>query len=167
MTDDSRETPELVRASRIEAARSTHHHPWNPRSEIRGTRMSELAGLSRTGVSLVRVPPGRESFVYHLHHREEEWIYILAGTGTAQIDGAEYAVGPGDFMGFATPSVAHHLVNSGEQDLVYLVGGENRTFEIADFPNHNRRMIRRGPEIDIFRLDDARPFAEQDEPDSP
>lgn len=166
MSNGNTDTPQLVRASRIEAAQTTHRHPWNPRSEIRGTRMSELAGLTRTGVSLVRVLPGRESFAYHMHHREEEWIYILSGTGTAQIDGAELEVGPGDFMAFPTPSVAHHLVNSGGEDLVYLMGGENRAFEIADFPRHNRRMIRRGREIDIFRLDDARPFDRSDEPDS-
>jgi uncharacterized cupin superfamily protein len=42
---------------------------------------------------------------------EEEWLYILSGRGVAQIDGKEYEVWPGDFMGFATPSVAHLLKN--------------------------------------------------------
>ncbi|MGH9891065.1 MAG: cupin domain-containing protein [bacterium] len=57
------------------------------------------------------VPGGKESFTYHSHHREEEWIYILSGQAIAEIDGAEYEVGPGDFMAFPTPSVAHHLRN--------------------------------------------------------
>jgi uncharacterized cupin superfamily protein len=38
-------------------------------------------------------------------------VYILAGRAVAEIDGAKREVGPGDFMGFATPSVAHLLRN--------------------------------------------------------
>ncbi len=57
----------------------------------------------------IRLPPGRESYVYHTHEAEEEWLYILSGRGITEIDGAEHEVGPGDFMGFPTPSVAHHL----------------------------------------------------------
>lgn len=37
-------------------------------------------------------------------------------------------------MGFPTPSVPHHLRNIGDEDLVYLVGGENLEVEVADFP---------------------------------
>ena len=72
----------------------------------------------------MRVAPGKESFIYHTHYYEEEWIYILSGRGVAEIDGAEHEVGPGDFMGFATPSVAHHLRNPFDVELVYLCGGE-------------------------------------------
>ncbi len=55
----------LVRAPDIRQREESFSHPWNPRSEIHGTRLSRLAGLSRTGVSLARIPPGKESFVYH------------------------------------------------------------------------------------------------------
>lgn len=150
---------QLVRSASIATAQSSHSHPWNPRSELHGTHMSELVGLQRTGVSLVRLPPGKESFVYHLHHFEEEWLYILSGTGVAEIDGGEYDVGPGDFMGFPTPSVAHHLRNTGDYELVYLMGGENREFEVADFPRLNKRMVRLGGDVQIYDLDAGRPMA--------
>ena len=150
---------QLVRSASIAAAQSAHSHPWNTRSELHGTHLSQLVGLQRTGVSLVRLPPAKESFVYHLHHFEEEWLYILSGTGVADIDGGEYDVGPGDFMGFPTPSVAHHLRNTGDYDLVYLMGGENREFEVADFPRLNKRMVRRGSEVDIYDLDAGHPMA--------
>ena len=42
----------------------------------------------------------------------------------AEIDGGEHEVGPGDFMGFPTPSLGHHLRNPFDEDLVYLMGGE-------------------------------------------
>lgn len=150
--------PELLRAADSAAKMSKHSHPWNPDSEMIGVQLARLAGLTRTGVSLARIAPGKESFVYHSHAREEEWLYILSGTATAEIDGADYEVGPGDFMGFATPSVAHHLRNTGSEDLVYLMGGENRDCEIADFPKLGKRMIKTGDKVEIYELADVKPF---------
>ena len=150
--------PELLRAADIAAKMGSHSHPWNPNSEMSGVQLGRLAGLARTGVNLARIPPGKESFVYHSHEREEEWLYILSGSGTAEIDGADHEVGPGDFMGFATPSVAHHLRNTGDEDLVYLMGGENRDCEIADFPKLGKRMIKSGDKVEIYDIADAKPF---------
>ena len=93
----------VARASEIEQEQGHHAHPWNPNSELHGTRLSSLVGLSRLGVTRAVMPPGKEFFVYHSHHREEEWIYVLSGPGVAEIDGEEYEVGAGDFMGFAAP----------------------------------------------------------------
>ena len=121
-----KESPYLLRAADIDASAQTVSHPWNPLSEIHGTMLARTLGLTRTGVSLARIRSGKESFVYHSHRYEEEWIYILSGKGVAEIDGHEYEVAAGDFMAFPTPSVAHHLRNPFADDLVYLMGGESR-----------------------------------------
>jgi uncharacterized cupin superfamily protein len=155
---DERSYPYILRREAIKAGENTFSHPWNPQSEITGTHLSGLAGLKRTGVSLVRIPPGKESFAYHAHHREEEWIYILAGRGIALVDGREYELDPGDFIAFPTPSVPHNLRNPNEEDLVYMMGGENLDFEVADFPTLDKRMIRRGAEVEVYKLSDAQPF---------
>jgi uncharacterized cupin superfamily protein len=123
-----------------------------------GVQLARLAGLKRIGVSLARIPPGKESFVYHSHEREEEWLYIVSGRGTAEIDGADYEVGPGDFMGFPAPSAAHHLRNSGEEELVYLMGGESLDCEVARFPKLGRTMVRVGDRVEIYETADAKPF---------
>ena len=151
-------TRTLVRAAEIAGQEKSFSHPWNPKSEVHGLQLGKLCGLARTGVNFVRIPPGKESFVYHSHHYEEEWIYILRGRGLAEIDDAEHEVGPGDFMAFATPSVAHHLKNPFQEELVYLVGGEAREFEVADFPKLGRRMLRRGQTIEIYPNDAGKPF---------
>ena len=57
------------------------------------TGLSRLAGLKRAHVSLGRIPPGKDSFAYHAHMQEEEWVYILSGRGIAEIDGESYKVG--------------------------------------------------------------------------
>lgn len=155
---DESEHPCLFRADRIEEQQSCSSHPWNPKSEIHGTHLSRLAGLERTGVSLVSIPPGRESFIYHAHHLEEEWIYILSGTGVADIDDQSFEVGAGDFMAFPTPSIAHHLRNDGKSDLVYLMGGENRDCEIADFPGLGKRMVRIADDLTVYDLEDGARF---------
>jgi len=126
-------------------------HPYNPASEIHGVMLSRLCGLGRVAVSLTRVPPGKESFVFHLHHTEEEWMFVLSGRGTAELEEEVVAVGPGDFLGFP-PGVAHHLRNDGAEDLVYLCGGENLATEVADFPRLRRRIVRYGGEKGGFAV---------------
>jgi len=150
--------PGLLRAAAIMEKQSTFNHPWNPKSEVAGTHMSRMAGLERTGVSRVRIAPGKESFAYHLHHREEEWIYVLSGRGVAHIDGVDYEMRPGDFVAFPTPSVAHNMTNPFDEDLVYLMGGECLDYEVADFPVLGKRMVRMGDKLDIYELADGKPF---------
>ncbi len=148
----------IVKAEEIVEQAQPFSHPWNPNSEMCGTRLGARTGLSRTGVNWIRIPAGRESFVYHSHYREEEWIYILSGRGLAEIDGEEFEVSTGDFMGFPTPGVAHHLRNPSDEDLVYLIGGENHEVDIADYPHLGRRMVRRGQDAEIYDVSDARSF---------
>lgn len=148
----------LVRAADVATHLQQFSHPWNRNSEMHGMQLARSVGLKRTGVNFIRVPAGRESYVYHSHHYEEEWIYVLAGRGIALIDDVEYEVAAGDFMGFPTPSVAHHLRNPGPEDLVYLAGGENREYEVAEFPKLAKRMVRRGSQVDIYDFADAKPM---------
>jgi uncharacterized cupin superfamily protein len=135
--------PHLLRAEQVKAAEGSFSHPWNPQSLLVGTHLSALGGLKRSGVSVVRVPAGHESFAYHAHHREEEWIYVLSGRAVAEIDDAEYELGPGDFVAFPTPSVAHHLRNP---------------FDVADFPKLGKRMLKLEGKAVIYDLDAGKPF---------
>lgn len=160
--ETSKKYPHLLRKADISEKQSTFSHPWNANSEVMGTHMSRIAGLQRTGVSLVRIAPGKESFAYHLHHREEEWMYIISGKGMALIDGEQYELHAGDFVAFPTPSVAHHTSNPFDKELVYIMGGENLEYEIADFPELGKRMLRRGENIEIYELADGKPFFESD-----
>jgi uncharacterized cupin superfamily protein len=142
----------IVRAADIDTHAQEFSHPWNENSQMRGMQLARSVGLKRTGVNFIRVPEGRESFVYHSHQNEEEWIYILEGRAIATIDGADYDVARGDFIGFPAPSVAHNLKNPGPGDLVYLVGGENRDVEVTEFPRDNKRVTRNGKLFDVTEL---------------
>lgn len=131
----------LWRAEEIEKKMRAYSQRLNPNSYYVGRSMSRLAGLKRAHVSVVRLPPGKESFAYHAHMFEEEWIYIVSGRGIAEIDGKEQEVGPGDFMGFATPSVAHLMKNPFKEELVYLMGGESLPVDVLDYPHLGKRFL--------------------------
>jgi uncharacterized cupin superfamily protein len=150
--------PHILRKAEIKEKEFSFSHPWNPKSEIKGSMMGRLGGLKRTGVSIVRLAPGKESFAYHLHHREEEWVYVLSGVAVATIDGDEYTLDEGDFVAFPTPSVPHLMANRTDRELVYLMGGENLPDEIADFPTLDRRMIKLDNKLTIYKLSDGMPF---------
>ena len=91
----------LLKAAEIESMpEEARAHPLDP-GVVRHTRsLGDAAGLRSLGVHLVRLRPGHVSTVYHFHHQDEEWIYVLSGRGIAEIGEATMEVGPGDFMGF-------------------------------------------------------------------
>lgn len=140
------------------APQVTFNHPLNPDSEVTLRMLSRAAGLERVGVTLGRLGAGKESFIYHTHQFEEEWIFIISGQGVAVIEGEEYEVHPGDFMGFGTPSVAHTLVNPFDEDMIYLMGGERRPCEVATFPELDKLLLRRGDDAHIVDLSALHPM---------
>jgi uncharacterized cupin superfamily protein len=150
----------LLKAADIDGlAQLRIQHPFNPNSDVWLRPLSELAGLTRVRLTLARIPPGKESFAYHAHEADEEFVYILSGRGRAEIGDETIEVGPGDFMGFPTPSVAHHLTNPYGEDLVYLIGGERSRVEVGTFPRAGKRIIFSAS--GIFQVDekDLRPMS--------
>jgi uncharacterized cupin superfamily protein len=161
------ETPSksLWRSDEIAARLRPYSQRLNPNSYYKGASLSRPAGMKRAHVTLVHLPPGKDSFAYHAHQLEEEWIYVLSGRGVAEIDGEESEVGAGDFMGFPTPSVAHLLKNPFDEDLVYLMGGEDLPLDIVDFPKLGKRYLLAPGDggTDFFELKDPiRPFGRAD-----
>jgi quercetin 2,3-dioxygenase len=158
MTETTTAAPRvLVRASERGPDYSAGH-PYNPKAEVHGWILSRMAGLRRIAVNLVWLPPGKESAVYHRHHREEEWLYVLEGRGVAEVEDAEHELGPGDFLGFP-PGVAHQVRNPSGDRLVLLVGGEVLPdVEVADFPRLGRRLVRVGARLSVYPLDAELPF---------
>lgn len=142
----------LWRASEIEEKPYPFSHPFDDKAEVCLFGLSRLAGLTRTQVSLGKLAPGKVSFPLHRHHAEEEWIYILSGSGELTLDSDVSAIGAGDFAAFPAGGPAHQLKNTGDEELVYLMGGESVAVEVADFPEQNLRMTRLG---DAFNPDIA------------
>jgi uncharacterized cupin superfamily protein len=164
MTQPSTPSPKscLLRAAERERLpQQSQSHPLNPASLVSGVSLSEATGLQSVGLHLLRIAPGKESFVYHSHQTEEEFLFILSGRGIAEVGDEEYEVGPGDFLGFRAPSVAHHLRNPFDEELVYLSGGERREVEVADFPRLGKRMVRVGGQLAMHDLANEQPLVSE------
>jgi uncharacterized cupin superfamily protein len=144
----------LVRAAELDWSRAFRgRHPFNPASEMSMIRVGDLSGLSRLGANLVRIPPGKESFIPHAHTMEEEMVLVISGTGQVVLDSVAQAIGPGDFVGFPTDGVVHHMVNTGEVDLVYLTVGERARVEVADMPTIGKTTVFRNNRMAMFGPD--------------
>jgi GST-like protein len=129
-------TAVILRAADIDRTEIALEQRLNPRSRFRDAWLGELAGFERVGVSRGRIAPGGESFAYHAHHAEEEWVFIVSGRARARIDGREIDLAPGDFAAFPAPQAPHLLTNPFDEDCVYLMGGEGRVAtDVVRYPD--------------------------------
>jgi len=141
----------IVRTRDLDPLSAFHgRHPYNPDSEMWMTRLGELSGLKRLGVNLVRLPPGKQSFIPHAHSMEEEFVFVVDGAGEVVLDGVAYPLGPGDFVAFPTDGVVHHVASTGAGDLVYLTAGERSRVEVADMPSIGKTAVFRDNTITLF-----------------
>ncbi|MCG8669690.1 MAG: cupin domain-containing protein [Pseudomonadales bacterium] len=115
-------------------------HQFNAKA-IRHTKsIGDLAGLTTIGIHLVRVEPGDETTQHHNHEVSDEFVYILQGEGTLFLGDESMIIKAGDFAGFPKNGEAHSMKNTGDEDLVYLMGGGRPEFDICNYPKINRRM---------------------------
>ena len=70
----------------------------NPGSAFGIFRLGLRSGLKQAGVSIVKLEPGKQSFAYHAHRVEEEWVYILDGSAVCRIEGTDTRLDAGDFV---------------------------------------------------------------------
>lgn len=117
-------------------------HFLNPNAKRNNKSLGDLVGLTGIGVHLIEVQPGHETTEFHVHHHEDEAVYILAGEATAILGDDEFVVGPGDFIGYRKGGAAHSIHNTGLTPLRCLVIGERLLHDVTDYPNQNKRLYR-------------------------
>lgn len=139
----------LLSRAALETLDEVHfRHPLNPASDVFLRRLAPLFGLKRLALYLARLPPGKESFAFHRHLHDEEFLMILSGRGRAEIGDRTFEVGAGDVMGFTAPEgYPHHLTNPYRKDLIYLMGGESSGQDVAHFPRTGQHLVFAGTTI--------------------
>ncbi len=144
----------LLKAEQIEKmAGEAKTHFLNPNAVRINKSLGDAVGLSRIGVHLIYVEPGKDTTEYHKHYYEEECVYVLSGTATAIIEGERFALGPGDFVGLPRATAAHNIVNDGDETLVCLVMGQRLEQDMADYPNLGKRLYRNSGAWDLVDID--------------
>jgi uncharacterized cupin superfamily protein len=146
----------LVRTRELDWGKAFHgRHPFNPGSEMRVVPLSDQVGMRRAHLKLIRLPPGKESFIPHAHSVEEEYVFVLKGQGTLTLDGEATPIGPGDYIGFPVDGAVHHLTNTGAADLVYLSGGERAAVEVALMPTLGKVAVFKDNAVTFYAEDGA------------
>ena len=96
-------------------------------------------GAQKLGYSFFTVPPGKTAFPYHTHTGNEEMLYILAGSGILRFGKEEIAVHSGTVI--ACPpggEYPHQLINTGDQEIRYLVVSTMAYPDISEYPDSNK-----------------------------
>jgi uncharacterized cupin superfamily protein len=122
-------------------ATSSYPAPFQPRVQGRVKRaLGDAFGLTHFGVNLTRLAPGAASALRHGHSRQEEFIYILEGRPTLITNAGTHELAPGMCAGFpAATGDAHHLVNRGNDDVLYLEVGDRIAGDAVEYPDDDVR----------------------------
>lgn len=99
-------------------------------------RLAEAAGLTKIGVTLLRLPAGAWSTQRHWHLNSDEFVYVLSGEVVMVTDDGEEVLRAGDAAGFkASDRNGHHLQNRSRADAVVLEIGNHLQDDTAYYPD--------------------------------
>jgi uncharacterized cupin superfamily protein len=102
-------------------------------------RVGAAIGAKKLGYSFFSVPPGKAAFPFHLHHTNEEMIYIFEGEGMLRIGKEEVKVSSGTFIAFPPGADhPHQLINTAGEELRYLCVSTMEHPEIAEYPDSGK-----------------------------
>lgn len=98
--------------------------------------LGDAFGLTNFGVNLTRLAPDAVSALRHAHSRQDELIYILAGSPTLLTNEGRVRLSPGMCAGFkAGTGNASQLLNETDEDVLYLEIGDRSSGDEVIYPD--------------------------------
>lgn len=119
-----------------------HVHQFNEQAIRHTVSLSDMVGLKKFGLHLVRVEAGDETTTHHYHEESDEFIYVLSGELSLRFGDGQYQLAAGDFVGFPAHGAAHSMRNDSDADATYLMGGSRPPIDITLYPEINRKMYK-------------------------
>lgn len=106
--------------------------------------LAKAAGARAIGANVTRVPPGKAAFPLHHHRANEEHFFILGGTGVLRVGEETWPVRTHDYIVNLPggPELAHQLVNTGSEDLVYVAISTTVLPEVVGYPDSAKTGVR-------------------------
>jgi len=115
---------------------------WRPAAAGWWTDLGRAAGSVGVGLRLMDVDPGRLSVPVHIHSREEEVVFVLAGAGWSWQGEKKHPIGTGDCIVYAADTDPHAL-EAGDGGLRALVFGTREQSDISYLPRTGRGHVGR------------------------
>lgn len=109
--------------------------------------MTDLAselGAQAIGANITRVPPGKAALPFHHHRANEEHFFVLSGSGVLRWGSEAFPVKRHDYVVNLPggPEHAHQLINTGDEDLVYLAISTQALPEVIGYPDSGKTGVR-------------------------
>jgi uncharacterized cupin superfamily protein len=126
---------------------SGYPEPYRSRVLPREKRaLGAALGLTKVGVNLTTLPPGKESSMRHFHTREDEFVFVLEGEVVLRTDEGEQLLSAGMCAGFPAGSKnGHQLVNRTDRPARYLEMSNREADDSAAYPDDDL-VYRKGPD---------------------
>lgn len=115
---------------------SAYPEPFRSRVLPREKRgLGDALGLTKIGINLTTLPPGKESSMRHFHTLEDEFVFVLEGEVILRTDEGEQLLRAGECAGFpaGTPN-AHQLINRSAAPARYLEASNRDPADTANYP---------------------------------
>ncbi|HLU66875.1 MAG TPA: cupin domain-containing protein [Kofleriaceae bacterium] len=124
---------------------SGYPEPFRSRVLPREKRaLGDALGLTRVGVNLTTLPPGKESSMRHYHSHEDELVYVLEGELVLRTDEGEQVLTAGMCAGFpAGARDGHQLINRSDRPARYLEIGNREEEDEVEYTDDDL-ALRRG-----------------------
>ena len=129
-------------------SRSSYPEPYRSRVLPRAVRrLGDALGLTRIGINLVRLEPGKESSMRHWHTHEDEFVYVLEGEVVLRTDAGEQRLTAGMCAGFPAGSPdGHQLINRGAQPALYLAISNRDPQDVAYYADPDVDLLWNSPQ---------------------
>lgn len=154
--------PALDPASLPARTGSGYPEPFRSRVVPREKRaLGDALGLTRIGVNLTTLLPGKESSMRHFHSHEDELIYLLEGEVVLRTDAGEQLLTAGTYAAFpAGVRDGHQLINRSAQPARYLEISNRDPQDGAEYPDDDLlyRQDERG--VAVFTRRDGTSYSE-------
>lgn len=142
--------------------RSTSGYPEHFRVRVlpREKRaLGDALGLTKIGVNLTTLMPGRESALRHFHSHEDELIFIIEGEVVLRTDAGEQVLTAGMCAAFpAGVADGHHFVNRSDAPARYLEVSNRDPADTASYPDDDLAYRKTPDGKPMFTHKDGREF---------
>ncbi len=105
-------------------------------------RVGAQAGARELGANVYELDPGAVGSALHVHHANEELLFVLAGTPSLHGPGGTQILSPGAVVAFPRGHAgAHSLVNRSDAPVRYLVVSTTHVPDVVEYPDTGATLV--------------------------